>query len=191
MIVWLTLAFLTPIEGNPCKQELQIGLVDTTSLGDEVLTSIRLEVERLYSPAGVAMVWSEKSSTVAGAHTATVYLMDEIPSSLVSRKRAFGGRPMALALGRVKKTSGPVIYVSRRSVTETIIGYGDKLGLALGRIVAHELGHRFVQRAHTRRGLMKGDLGKNDLTGSADHLILTAEEGRRVADAALKSCLDR
>ena len=47
MIVWLTLAFLTPIEGNPCKQELRIGLVDTASLGDEILTSIRLEVERL------------------------------------------------------------------------------------------------------------------------------------------------
>lgn len=192
MIVWLTLAaFLTLIEGNERKPELWIALVDAASLGDEILTSVRLEVERLYSPAGVAIVWSEKSLTAAGAHTATVYLMDEMPSSLVSRKRAFGGRPMALALGRAHETSGPVIYVSRRSVAETITRYADKLGPALGRVVGHELGHRFVQRGHTRRGLMRGDLGEGDLVGSGDHLVLSEEEAQRVADVALESSRDR
>ena len=102
MIDWLALStFLALVQTNECKPELRIGLVDAAGVGDEILSSVRREVERLYRPAGVAIVWAETSVKTTGPHTATVYLMDEMPPSLVSRKRAFGGRAMALAFGRV------------------------------------------------------------------------------------------
>ncbi len=189
MTTWLVLAVLSASgNGRVQEPELWVELVDAASLGDAVVRNIHLEVERLYRPAGVAVVWKQRSPAESEAHTATVYLMDALPTCLRRRLRTFGGgRPMGIALGRIDETSGPIIYVSRQSVAESITGDDDKMARALGRVVAHELGHRFLQRTHTRRGLMKERLGRDDLVGSGDHLILEHEEALRVAAVALSS----
>jgi hypothetical protein len=72
---------------------------------------------------------------------------------------------MALILG-----DSPVIYVSRRQVSAKVLGVPDlepearMLGRALGRVVSHELAHRFVDMRHSRNGILKSDLGQGDLT---------------------------
>lgn len=180
----------TATENAGAWPELGVELVDTVGLDDGILVEVRGEVERLYRLAGVRVRWRTPSPVEVEAHAARVFLMKALPSHLDLRLRAFGrARPMGMALGRLQQTSGPVIYVATDVVAATIAGDADRFGTALGRVVAHELGHRFLQRAHTRRGLMKADLGRNDLVGSGSHLTLDdrlSERLRLVARASAR-----
>jgi hypothetical protein len=59
-----------------------------------------------------------------------------------------------------------------------------RLGIALGRVVAHEVVHTLAPRfPHTRRGLMREALGNLDLTGPARP---SHDECRDVVRAALR-----
>ena len=122
-------------------EELWVELTDTTGLPPEVRDTVEREVADIYSEAGVSIRWIAETPAEPLAHVARVYLMDKLPASLGARLRAFGGRPMALALGTEGNVSGPTIYVSR-SATSGRVRDAKAVGRALGRVIAHELAHR-------------------------------------------------
>lgn len=125
-------------------------------------------------------------------HLARIYLMRELPPALMRRLQVFGyGDPMALALGHSGTRSGPTIYISRTSVASVALGGAlgepgpQALGRALGRVVAHELGHRFISAGHTRRGLLNRNFSQSDLLGSSiSHLFLTEQQIDQLREVA-------
>ena len=172
--------------------ELSVVFVDTTGITEAAGRGLKDEVAAIYAEGGVGLRWLDVSSNEQGAHVARVYLMEELPPSVDARLRAFGGAPMGLALGKVGDASGPVIYVSRDAVAEALTGAAggkatsDALGKALGRIVAHELAHRFLQRKHTRRGILAAELGGKDLVSSRKGFFFTADQRARLRQIGLR-----
>ena len=95
---------------------------------------------------------------------------------------------MALILG-----DSPVIYISRRQVAAKVLGTLDLepepqiLGRALGRVLSHELAHRFVDMRHSRSGLLKANLGQGDLTReSAKDLCFLPEQLEKLQRVACR-----
>lgn len=161
--VFLVMAIILTV-GRADTREVWVELEDMTGLDAESIRTLKSEVEEIYSAAGVDVLWIS-GGTGGEAHYARVFIMDELPGSLVSRIRAFRrGTPMALILG-----DSPNIYISRRQVAAKAVGAVglepdlEILGRALGRVLGHELAHRFVDMNHSRRGILKANLGQGDL----------------------------
>jgi hypothetical protein len=76
---------------------------------------------------------------------------------------------MGVTLGRGAKVPGSVIYLSKsavKSIAKLPSGnaFSRTLTRALGRVLAHELAHRFLADAqHTESGLLKPVLTRDDL----------------------------
>jgi hypothetical protein len=150
-----------------------------TALDMESQNVLKQEVEAIYATARVQVRWLPGGTSQVTPYYAQVFVLDELPGALSSRLKAFGGgAPMALILG-----DSPVIYISRRQVAAKVLGVPDLepdpllLGRALGRVLSHELAHRFVDMRHSRRGLLKANLGQGDLTRqSAKDLCFLPEQ---------------
>ncbi len=165
-----------PNQGN---REIWVELTDMTALDMESQDVLKKEVEAIYATASVEVRWLPAGASHVAAHYAQVFVLEKLPGALSSRLRAFGGgEPMALILG-----DSPVIYISRRQVAAKVLGAPDlepepqMLGRALGRVLSHELAHRFVDMRHSRSGLLKANLGQGDLTReSAKDLCFNPEQ---------------
>ncbi|MFQ5790856.1 MAG: hypothetical protein ACE5JI_10315, partial [Acidobacteriota bacterium] len=159
------------------------------------LERLQRETEDIYAPTGVEIAWLSKSVVPEPPHLARVYLMRQIPEGLRRRWHLFGGGdPMAVAFGRSDAGSGPVIYISRSTVAKKATGGAAKeppaehLARAVGRVLAHELAHRFLAARHTRRGILKADFYRSDLVGkSAPELYFTTEQAKKLQRVALRA----
>lgn len=191
LVFWL--AFIGMLWGGEHSQgkasnnsdlQLWVALVDTTGLDVATLNLLQGEAESIYEVAGVNILWLDVAPQGEPRHFARIYLMSELPPALMRRLQVFGdGDPMALALGHSGTRSGPTIYISRTSVASLVLGGGvaepepQVLGRALGRVVAHELAHRFLSAGHTRRGLLNRNFSQSNLVGSSlSPLFLTDEQ---------------
>ncbi len=171
----------SPREPDPNRggREIRVELSDMTALDQEGQDNLKKEVETIYAAAGVQVRWLPGGTAEVAPYYARIFILDKLPGALSSRLRAFGGGvPMALILG-----DSPVIYVSRRQVAAKVVGAPDlepepqMLGRALGRVLSHELAHRFVDMRHSRNGLLKANLGQGDLTReSAKDLCFLPEQ---------------
>lgn len=170
------------------QPRLIVELVDTTELCPLSIEALRSEVESIYARAGVRIAWGDVLEPAR--HAARVYLMLSLPSSLDRRLKVRGSAPMAVALGRAGEVSGPTIYVGRSAVTTNLtsgaIAEPDPrlMGRALGRIVAHELAHRYIDREHTRDGILKAGLAQADLQGSSAGFFFTDRQRERLLTIA-------
>ena len=171
--------------------EISVALTDTTGLPSEVMSELKREVEAIYATASVQIQWSSEGSLGLAEHTARVYLLHRLPAMLETRLRAFRReRPMAAAFGERGSVTAQAIYVSRSAVCASATpGTPDSLSsedlaTALGRVVAHELAHRFVSREHAPRGILKAALRGSELTGPAGGPHFTDEEVRLLREMA-------
>ena len=165
--------------------EISVALTDTTGLTSEVMSDLKREVEAIYATASVQIQWSSEGSLGLAEHTARVYVFHRLPAMLETRLSAFRGeRPMAAAFGERGSVTAQAIYVSRSAVCASAApGTPDSLSsedlaTALGRVVAHELAHRFVSREHAPRGILKAAFRGSELTGPAGGPHFTDEEIR-------------
>ncbi len=150
------------------SSDLWVELVDTTGRAPAVLELVCQEIETIYRPAtNIRWIIKGPEGGREPPHFARIYIMEAIPPSL-SRglENTGGGPPMAIAFGRDGKKSGPNIYVSLSAVS--IKAGGDMgpqtLARALGRVIAHELAHRFLSFEHTVGiGILRSGFSKHDL----------------------------
>ncbi len=170
---------------------LWVELVETTGLDENVIAALQKEVESIYRFAGVGIHWLDASPAQTAPYTARVYVMDILPLGLDRRLRTFNGAaPMALGFGDEGGVSGPVLYVSRQAVVAKATSGAlvdpepEALARALGRVIAHELAHRFLQRKHTRGGVLKADLSSSDLVDNGSWARFTKCESERLRRVA-------
>jgi hypothetical protein len=154
--------------GDLEKRFFLVEMCDLARLSAGTLQMIRLEVERIYKRAGVEIVWPKCRQKcrrgIESPLAAAVYILEHLPENLQSSERTLG---FVFADGG--GLPGAVIYVSRSSI-EKFIGRRRslvpcKLARALGRVIAHELAHRFLkQREHTHEGILSARFSREALT---------------------------
>jgi hypothetical protein len=166
--------------GDATGWEIWVELTDKTGLPSAVMDTLMREVEAIYEGASVEVRWLTESSALLPDHAARVFVLERLPAKLETRIRMFRRqRAMAVSLG-----AGPAnqaIFVSRPAVCASAYGFAcdfslEPLGVALGRVVAHELAHRFVSRDHSPGGILKASLRGGELTGPSRGPHFTAEE---------------
>jgi len=184
-------------------------IVSVTSAADispQLLSRVFAEADAIWRSSGVSFVWQRVAR--AATYARTVEIGPLVPNTL---RLSIGDQPGTpgngrLPLGWIVFSGGEVpeqeIYLSRANAmalmadARGIVGLIDQmpiaqretlLGRAMGRALAHELGHYlFASKAHTRRGLMKAIMTAAELF-QPDNGSFDIEPGqRRVVAARLR-----
>jgi hypothetical protein len=166
----------------PVPRALRIHLIDAAGVVPRTLDVARAEVAKIWTTTGLRLTWTDPPSGFEITDPARVVV---IVRRALSRRSAVKpdssrGGPDA-ALGWVLFDGDDhrgVVEVSLDAITTVAMKglLGDKsvltlprktqidiLGRGLGRVIAHEIGHWLMGRAHTRGGLMKASLNARDL----------------------------
>ncbi len=199
-------SLLCPIEVLPQEQKtgspgtvafvVPIQICDATGLDAETFREVKREVDSIYATVGHEIRWIENCEgqpieDIRHA-AARVYILGQIPRGILCRCLHFnrGNRLMGFTPTNPGGKPGSVIYVSRDSVQAVASDYHSKsiselqLSRALGRVVAHELAHRFLeQKEHTWRGILKGGFSRREL--------IDPERGHLVFDGAQAATIIR
>jgi hypothetical protein len=152
--------------------------VDVTALASQPPRERRAlvrETEALWRPSGVRLTWVHSSLARAWPQTALT-----LEVSLEDRQRpaapkdgllrlgfttfqsGAGGadRRVTLSASAVEKLVDEVVWSGRRVLDWPPAVREELVGRALGRVLAHEIGHvLFAWRLHTRYGLMRPEFG--------------------------------
>lgn len=159
----VTAFVLTPDSQN--GEPLPITLQMRVELAETVVERLRTEVERIYAPAGIRIDWS--SDNEARIHV----FIDARPE-----RKVITGCSRNLhdhRLGRVVLTSRRITLWTEQTA-RGVAGEWDSrqpptvpdamLGRALGRVLAHELGHLLLAlNRHRSSGLMRASFKHRDL----------------------------
>jgi hypothetical protein len=168
---------------------LHLRLMNVAGGPDDSLAAARLEAGAIWADADLALEWSERGRAVdpTDGPTLTVILRDVLPRQRATLPRP--GRPsgdaLAWALFEGDEPTG-IIEVSLGAVAglvmqESVAGKRmvdlpqtwrqRLLGRALGRVIAHEIGHWLWGAAHTREGLMRAGVSGSALVATRPPLL--------------------
>jgi hypothetical protein len=156
----MCLITLAPVAVDASVRPIPVAVVAPRDVTDSLVNRICAEAEEIWAPAGVAFEWNREASKDEAHRPAIEVTIDD--------RRAPAGRDGAL--GWLTFTGdGPdrFIHLSRTSADRllrdspglndaTIASHEAFIGRALGRALAHELGHYILRsKVHTPRGLMR------------------------------------
>ncbi len=154
------------------SQSVQLRLVSDLPLSAEIERRIKLEVDNIWEPQGIAVEWAEEHTKNLATVIYVVVRRGTAPGSRRARVAGwirFGtsGEPSNLIeasyetiLDKVKKAKQAAGW----RFTESAEGLHDVVvGRAIGRVVAHELGHWLLGPGHGTVGLMKHHFSGDDL----------------------------
>ena len=161
---------------------LPLHVVNQAAASPQTLRSAMLETSAIWVSAGLHLTWTLAPAAVDLADNPTVFIVIQRELDRPPTKRAdpSEGATMPL-LGQVpfgEHGPGNLIQVSFEAIASLVMrsSYLNKpvatfpdflqqvlVGRALGRVVAHEIGHWLVGRGHMHEGLMKPALGDRDL----------------------------
>ena len=175
--------------GRTCREPkaFWIELCDATGLESSILRAARDEAATLFAQAAVSLSWEMRCDTPppTKASSARIYVVARLPQPIRYELASKHGKTnlMGYVLTAPGGTPGSVIYVERPAIELNASRFGreslteSRFARALGRVIAHELAHRFLRSGHTRDGILKdpfnhGDLTADDRTG----LFFTSEQ---------------
>jgi hypothetical protein len=201
LLVILAFSSVALAESSP--DFLWVQMCDSTGLSPTQLAGVEREVASIYLQAGIEIQWVERcgGERIELAHpgAARVYILDRFPKSLLRlfRKVKKNNHVMGFTPSAADAKPSATIYVSRESVEWHATELRSKplaepqLMRALGRVVAHELAHRFLgQVEHTRCGILRVDYDRSILTRvEPDQLGFTEKQAndlRRLARSGAK-----
>jgi hypothetical protein len=166
----------------PVPGALRIHLIDVAGVVPRTLDDARSEVAKIWTTAGLRLTWTVPPSGFEMTDPATVVVIVRRALSRHSAVKPDSSRAEPdPALGWVLfdgDDNRGFVQVSLEAVTAVVMKglLGDKsvltlprktqmelVGRGLGRVIAHEIGHWLMGRAHTRGGLMKASLNVRDL----------------------------
>jgi hypothetical protein len=178
--------------------QLFVELCDTTELDPSILLAAREEASDLFAKANATLQWQSVCDQAPpnASLSARIYLLPRFQQGLVSWHQERGKEKVMGYfgfLGDVRdgvpglpaETRAAVIYVARNAVESTASLSGrirlteTRLARAMGRVMAHELAHRWLGPTHTRTGILKDFLDHQDLIlEKQDRLFFTSEQVR-------------
>ena len=178
--LWMTLALMTV--ARPPAVAVPVAIIAPSNVSDSLVTRICAEADAIWQPAGVVFECHRiRSGREANGWPLTVTIDDQDAR-----------REPDKALGWIGFTpDGPErsIYLSQAYAEElvrwtpgllnlTVASHEILIGRALGRALAHEIGHYlFRSKIHTPRGLMRtGRAGEEFLDSSRTGFELTPDQ---------------
>ena len=158
-----------PETGSAPERVFLVHLCDETGLKPPTVRLVEREVRYPFSRAGLKLVWRPEcpDEPLGGDRPtgARVYLLPELPEPLLTLP-GFACRNARRILGIVLTSKGEppgeVIYISRSAVDSSIRRASNarsdpERARALGRVIVHELAHRFLaQTEHSLPGILRG-----------------------------------
>ncbi len=189
-------------ESNP--DVLWVQMCDSTGFSPAQLADVEHEVASIYLQAGIEIQWEERcgGERIELAHpgAARVYILEQLPKALLGlfRKIKRNNNVMGFTPTAADAKPGAAIYVSRDSVEWHATELHSKplaesqLTRALGRVVSHELAHRFLgQIQHTRRGILRLDFDRSKLIkAESDHLGFNTKQAQDLRRLARSGALE-
>ena len=198
----VTAALLPATPSTDPHRTLVVNLVHRCAPGahclpSRILAMMKTETERVWSPLDVRIAWIDPHETAAHAAGLTVMLEEG-----VSRDAAAQHESVLAALTQPATTCGwglARVWVQHVESHAALVRRGEHayaslplrladtfLGRALGRVLAHEIGHYLLgTREHTAHGLMRPQFTPQDLLEDSPRLLYSLDGRRR---AALKPC---
>lgn len=164
--------------GSAAERVLLVHLCDQTGLKPSTVRLIEQEVRYPFSRAGLELVFRPgcpdqplRGDRPTGAR---VYLLRELLEPLLTLPGLAcrdARRILGIVLTSKGEAPGEVIYISRNAVDSSIRRANiapavPKRARALGRVIVHELAHRFLaQTEHSLPGILRGGaIGPRELT---------------------------
>jgi hypothetical protein len=177
----------TPMGCAPAaSRDLPVYLINEAGATQETLDAAEAEAGTIWASAGLRLVWTSPPVRldVSDGRTIVVVVRRGLsrPATVDTADSQACSHP---SLGRIRfgedGRPGTLIEVSLQTLRSLVMSgsYFEKpisalpnlaqqhlLGLGLGRVVAHEIGHRLMGRGHTRQGVMRPAFNVRDLIGS-------------------------
>ena len=158
---------------------------DRAEIPPETLDQALKEAARIYRQLGVALTWhSDSARGGVQAFSVQLIIQDKLRPAPVRTERVVMG--VALAPGRECRGT---VYLFNDQVAEFSSSRGIRSALAMGTVIAHEIGHVLLQRkGHAPEGLMRAVLNGGDWERAAMGLLLFAPDDAAIIRANTASC---
>lgn len=173
---------------------LAIVLTPTTALTPRELQRVRDEVDRIWRPHGLEIVWRSEWFEASDVRQVAVSWVDRIETDGESEAHALGAVVFDVATDR----AGPILvslpHLQRLISSARVPGFVlDQrpaalrrmwLTRALGRILAHEVGHLVLRlHGHRRYGLMKAQFRTDEILDPSRQRFGLVDEDRNWSSA--------
>jgi hypothetical protein len=173
-----------------------IDVVAPEGMSEASMSEIRAEADAIWRQAGVTFEWRRATSHDGPAHPGRLYV------TIDDRRRHAADNPATLGwITFVDDRPAPSIHLSRAGAEDLLLGSEGRrdgpggirellIERALGRALAHELGHYLLRtKGHSRHGLMRANWPSEQLFGIRRvGFELTAEQ-RKAAARHVRSSL--
>lgn len=170
---------------QPCRVAIEVSSTVPLRWTPKQVRRFREEAEQVWTVRGVPLCWRDSQNACAeAASTLHVRVAEDVPSAGPDGRRTLGwigfsertgpGQFIVLSLRRVADLLSRAERSSRR--LSELPGMVERLmPMALGRALAHELGHYLLaRREHSRTGVMRAAFRPEDVAdeqaGSRLHL---------------------
>lgn len=186
---------LAATAGSAERLSIDCLMDDLVTVPDGTLAEARQTVARIFEPLAVPITWFDTTSALQrqkalngsaaqGAFVTSLYVV-----RLVAKDGGGGMAPSERALGTAAVGTRVAIIPYPR-VLELARNGSVTVGLVLGHVIAHELGHLLLQRAtHSAAGLMRATL---DLQlAQQGRLLFTSAEGQTIRAAIARNAARR
>jgi len=164
---------------DPAPLTLRARVDNRAAVPEDVLTSAKAIVARIYLREGVGLRWAGRSvvtpdplgDPLQGRDSVPTLRIIILPDSLAECVDA-DSRALGLATGN-ETQPGQVAYVFYNRVRNLSVRYDDRHGGVLGHVIAHEIGHLLLPHGtHSGTGLMRADWSRDDLEHVAHGLLI-------------------
>jgi len=143
------------------------------------------EAARIYRQLGVTLEWHGDSARVAPQAFSVQLIIQDKLRPAADRAEPF---VMGVALAPGRDCRGTV-YVFADQVAEFSSSRRIRFALAMGTVIAHEIGHVLLQRmGHAREGLMRAVLNGGDWERAGMGILWFAPDDAAIIRANTSSC---
>jgi hypothetical protein len=159
-----------PLLAAPSTPQLSLNLASSQELSAMSTGALVAEVNAIWWHSNVSLIW--RTADVSDPLPAMPESENWLRVLVLARQRSNGGETSTFTVGELVRTEGarPIAIASltaaRRIVDESLRyqilegprDYDRRLGVVLGRAVAHEIGHYLLGPAHASHGLMRANI---------------------------------
>lgn len=165
--------------GPECDATLPLVWIDHGRVSRVALDEAQREASRIWAPAGITFDWARSTPTRAiRAGEVLIMVREHLAGRPRTDLRVDGRHTLGRVLLVTPDQPSRLIELSLPAVTTSVQGqmlFGRPVrelpdasrelavGRALGRVLAHEIGHWLFGRAHTPKGLMRASIKRRDL----------------------------